>query len=214
MAHTGSRPLTGWLTRRFSWPHAALPLPVLLMGSVMSLALLGDSLLYVALPAHAAELSLPLWSVGILLGANRIVRLFTNGMAARLFTRVGGRRPVIAAAVGSAVSTAMYGLTPMFLPFVLARLAWGTCFSVLRLGSFTVVLAASRPSTRGRLVGMYQSVSRIGSVASLLVGSLLVEALGYQAAFVILGIATAPGSYPCVAPPLPRAAQVIDWAGR
>jgi MFS family permease len=169
-----------------------LPLPVLLMGSVMSLALLGDSLLYVALPAHAAELSLPLWSVGILLGANRIVRLFTNGMAARLFTRVGGRRPVIAAAVGSAVSTAMYGLTPMFLPFVLARLAWGTCFSVLRLGSFTVVLAASRPSTRGRLVGMYQSVSRIGSVASLLVGSLLVEALGYQAAFVILGLATAP----------------------
>jgi MFS family permease len=158
----------------------------------MSLALLGDSLLYVALPAHAAELSLPLWSVGILLGANRIVRLFTNGMAARLFTRVGGRRPVIAAAVGSAVTTAMYGLTPLFLPFVLARLAWGTCFSVLRLGSFTVVLSASRPSTRGRLIGVYQSVSRIGSVASLLIGSLMVEALGYHAAFVILGIATAP----------------------
>ena len=31
----------------------------------------------------------------------------------------------------------MYGLTPMFLPFLLARFAWGTCFSVLRLGAFT-----------------------------------------------------------------------------
>jgi uncharacterized membrane protein SpoIIM required for sporulation len=61
------------------------------MGSVMSLALLGDSLLYVALPAHAAELALPLWTVGILLGANRIVRLVTNGLAAGLFARVGAR---------------------------------------------------------------------------------------------------------------------------
>jgi MFS family permease len=126
------------------------------------------------------------------LGANRIIRLLTNGMAARVFTRIGARRPVIAAAVGSAVSTAMYGLMPLFLPFVLARLAWGTCFSVLRLGSFTVVMAASRPSTRGRLVGVYQSVSRIGSVASLLLGSLLVETIGYQATFVILGLATTP----------------------
>ena len=86
----------------------------------------------------------------------------------------------------------MYGLVPLFLPFVLARLAWGTCFSVLRLGSFTVVMSTSRPSTRGRLVGVYQSVSRIGSVASLLLGSMLVETIGYQAAFVILGLATTP----------------------
>ena len=178
--------------RRLSWPRDALPPPVMAVGSVMSLALLGDSLLYVALPAHAAELALPLWSVGVLLGANRIVRLVTNGLAAHLFTRVGGRAPMIAASVGSVVSTAMYGLFPSFLPFLLARMAWGTCFSILRLGSFTVVMAASRPSTRGRLVGVYQSISRVGSVASLLLGSLVVETLGYHAAFVILGVATAP----------------------
>src|SRR5215468_3659601 len=92
-----------------SWPHRTLPLPIVMMGSVMSLALLGDSLLYVALPAHAAELSLPLWSVGILLGANRIVRLVTNGLAAVLFTRIGGRGPVVTAGVFSVITTAMYG---------------------------------------------------------------------------------------------------------
>ena len=70
--------------RRLALPADALPTPVLMIGSVMSLALLGDSLLYVALPAHAAELALPLWSVGVLLGANRIVRLVTNGLAATL----------------------------------------------------------------------------------------------------------------------------------
>ncbi|MGE3268243.1 MAG: MFS transporter [Chloroflexota bacterium] len=178
--------------RRLSWPRDALPVPVVTVGSVMSLALLGDSLLYVALPAHAAELALPLWSVGVLLGANRIIRLVTNGLAARLFNRVGSRIPMVGACVGSVVSTAMYGLVPAFLPFLVARMVWGTCFSILRLGAFTVVMAASRPSTRGRLVGMYQSISRMGSVASLLLGSLIVEMLGYHTAFVILGIATAP----------------------
>jgi MFS family permease len=86
----------------------------------------------------------------------------------------------------------MYGLMPTFLPLLLARFAWGACFSVLRLGAFTVVLAASRPTTRGRLVGVYQSVSRVGPVASLLIGALLVEVIGYHAAFIVLGLATAP----------------------
>jgi MFS family permease len=158
----------------------------------MSLALLGDALLYVALPAHAAEPGLPLWTVGILLGANRIVRLVTNGLAATLFNRVGARTPIVAAGVGSVVTTATYGLFPTFWPLLLARLAWGTCFSILRLGAFTVVLAVSRPSTRGRLVGIYQSISRVGPVASLLVGGLLVEAIGYHATFVLFGLITAP----------------------
>ncbi len=178
--------------RRLGLPAEALPTPIVTIGLVMSLALLGDSLLYVALPAHAVELGLPLWAVGVLLGANRIVRLVTNGLAAVLFTRIGARGPVVTAGVFSVMTTAMYGLTPTFWPFLLARLVWGTCFSILRLGAFTVVLSASRPGTRGRLVGLYQSISRIGPVASLLVGGLLVETLGYHTAFAILGLASAP----------------------
>ena len=171
---------------------ALVPRPVLQVGLVMSLALLGDALLYVALPAHAAELGLPLWSVGVLLGANRIVRLVTNGLAATAFRRLGGRAPMIAAGVWAAITTGMYGLTPAFVPFLFARLVWGTCFSVLRLGAFTVVLAASEPATRGRLVGVYQSISRIGPVLSLLIGGVLVETVGYHATFALLGLATLP----------------------
>ena len=170
----------------------ALPIPVLVVGATMSLALLGDSLLYVALPAHAAELSLPLWSVGVLLGANRIVRLVTNGLAAWSFNRVGGRLPMVAASVGAAATTATYGLVPSFLPLLAARLAWGACFSTLRLGAFTATLAVSEPNTRGRLVGLYQSISRVGPVCSLLVGGLLVGTIGYHPAFAILGLATLP----------------------
>ena len=158
----------------------------------MSLALLGDALLYVALPANAAELGLPLWSVGVLLGANRIVRLVTNAGAARLFGRVGGRGPMIGASLGAVATTLAYGLAPTFPPLLLARLAWGTCFSILRLGAFTAVLAASAPATRGRLIGVYQSISRLGPVLSLLLGGLAVEVLGYHVTFVLLALATLP----------------------
>jgi MFS family permease len=184
--------MLGLRARRLALPVDALPTPVPTVGSVMSLALLGDSLLYVALPAHAAELALPLWSVGVLLGANRIVRLVTNGLAAAVFNRIGGRGPVVAAGLGAVVSTTMYGLTPTLWPFLLARLAWGACFSTIRLGGFTVVLAASQPSTRGRLIGLYQSISRIGPVTSLLAGGLLVETVGYHQTFILLGLLTAP----------------------
>lgn len=57
--------MLGLSSRRLALPADALPRPVLTIGSVMSLALLGDALLYVALPAHAADLALPLWSVGV-----------------------------------------------------------------------------------------------------------------------------------------------------
>ena len=178
--------------RRLAFPTEALPTPILAVGSVLSLALLGDALLYVALPAHAAELGLPLWAVGVLLGANRIVRLVTNGLAASVFTRIGGRVPVIAASIAAAITTAMYGLVPTFLPFLFARFVWGACFSTLRLGGYTVVLAVSQASNRGRSIGVYQSISRIGPVSSLLIGGLLVEWLGYHAAFVVLGVASTP----------------------
>ena len=133
--------------------RAAVPGPVFGVGLVMSLALLGDALLYVALPANAGSLGLPLWSVGVLLGANRIVRLVTNAGAAWLFSRFGGRGPMVGASLGAVATTLAYGLAPIFPALLLARLRWGACFSILRLGAFTAVLAASTSATRGRLVG-------------------------------------------------------------
>jgi MFS family permease len=168
------------------------PRSVILVGLTMSLALLGDALIYVALPTSAAELGLPLWAVGVLLGANRVVRLVTNTLAARMFRRFGGRWPVVGAAVGAVVTTTMYGVAPVFPVLLVARAGWGTCFSILRLGAFTTVIGASVAANRGRLVGVYQSVSRLGPVLALLIGGVLIETVGYHTTFIVMGIATLP----------------------
>src|SRR5215203_3180427 len=168
------------------------PLPVVLVGLTMSFALLGDALLYVALPASAGELGLPLWTVGVLLGANRLVRLITNTLAARMFGRFGGRWPMVSAAIGAVVTTTMYGAAPAFPALLVARVGWGTCFSILRLGAFTTVIGASVSANRGRLIGIYQSLSRLGPVLSLLIGGVLIELVGYHTTFLLLGLATLP----------------------
>jgi hypothetical protein len=60
------------------WPWSVL----LLVGLSTSLSLLGDTALYTVLPTHTAETGVLLVSVGILLSANRFVRLLANGALA------------------------------------------------------------------------------------------------------------------------------------
>jgi MFS family permease len=168
-----------------------MPKRVLAVSTVMALALLGDSLLYVVLPLHAPALGLSAFQVGVLLSANRWVRMLTNTAAARLVRRFHPRAPFTAAAGLAALTTAMYTLTPAFGPFLLARLAWGLSFSTLRLGCFITVLAAAADTTRGRLMGAYGSISRAGSFTAVMAGGALFDAYGYRAALLSMAAGTA-----------------------
>ncbi len=168
-----------------------MPTRVVTVSLVMALALLGDSLLYVVLPLQAATLGLSGVQVGVLLSANRFVRMVTNTGAARLLRRMSARPVFAGATVLAALTTAMYTLTPAFLPFLAARLLWGFSYSALRLGCFVTVLSAATDRTRGRLMGLYQSVSRGGSFVAVVVGGALFDALGYRPTVLAMAVGTA-----------------------
>lgn len=55
--------------------------PIISISVITALALLGDSLLYSLLPLYAGTLGLSTFMVGLLLSANRWVRLVTNSLA-------------------------------------------------------------------------------------------------------------------------------------
>ena len=61
----------------------------------MALSILGDSMLYAVLPAHAASLGIPVAGVGVILSVNRWIRLATNFGAAGVFRRLGSRRGLL-----------------------------------------------------------------------------------------------------------------------
>ena len=159
-----------------------------------SLALMGDSLLYAVLAAEAPALGIPLVSVGLLLSANRFVRLITNSLAGAVYHRYGREWPYFLAMVASAFTTFAYGLPIGFAFFLLARLAWGTCWSFLNLGMYLSVLDHSDERTRGQWMGRIKSISRIGTIGAVTLGAYLTDLVGFRPVVFGMGVLALAGA--------------------
>lgn len=158
-------------------------------ASVMSLALLGDALLYAVLPAYASDFGLTLPWVGVMLSANRFVRVFAYGAIARLTHAVGVRRMCIGAAVMATFSTALYGFGQGPAVILTARILWGLTYAVLVLATLTYALEyRAKVGTR---VGVNQAIQRLGPILALFGGAWLVGQVGPNAAFAVLAVPTA-----------------------
>ncbi len=96
---------------------------------VTAAALLGDTLLYSALPVNAARLGLDALAIGLVLSLNRWVRLLTNPIAARLYERLPAGALVAVALALAVVSTASYAVPAALALLLGARLLWGLTWS-------------------------------------------------------------------------------------
>lgn len=158
-------------------------------SSIMSLALLGDALLYAVLPAYAADFGLTLPWVGVMLSANRFVRVFAYGAIARLTQAVGVRRMCIGAAITATLTTAIYGFGQGPAVILAARILWGLTYAVLVLA--TLSYAVEYRAQVGTRVGIGQAIQRIGPIFALFGGAWLVGQFGPNAAFAIIAVPTA-----------------------
>ncbi|MGZ8781769.1 MAG: hypothetical protein ACXW31_17765, partial [Thermoanaerobaculia bacterium] len=132
--------------------------PTVLASIVLALALLGDSLLYAVLPLHASTFGVSLAWVGVLLSANRIVRLFLYPFLARI-AATGLRRFTIAAATLGALSTLGFAFGSGGWALLASRIAWGTAFGSLSL-SMLAYATASRHDAGKNLSGDDRTASR------------------------------------------------------
>jgi len=158
---------------------------VFLVGLTIGLSILGDSFLYGNLPIEAENLGIALPLVGVLLSANRLVRLISNTWASSVFERFGPRKPFIASTVLALITTALYGVGWGFLVFLLARMGWGIAWSALRQGGYQAVWTGG-PYAKGRLMGLLWGMIRLGSAFSVVLGGYLRDLWGYRAG--VLGV--------------------------
>jgi MFS family permease len=158
-------------------------------AAVLALALLGDALLYVVLPLHATDFGVTLAWVGVLLSANRLIRILAYGGIARLGGLIGARRLTLAAAVGAVASTAAYGLAASGPLLLGARVLWGLAFGALNLT--TLAYALGDPARAGRRVGWSRAVIALGPVLALTAGAWLVGPVGPRGVFLVLAAVTA-----------------------
>ena len=154
----------------------------------MALSILGDSMLYAVLPAHAASLGIPVAGVGVILSVNRWIRLATNFGAAGVFRRLGSRRGLIVGSLLATASTLSYGLFPYLGALIPSRIAWGASFSLLRLGAYAGIIQEGADSSRGRLMGLHQAISRTGSLMAVLLGGILAVTIGFRATAIAFGL--------------------------
>ena len=159
---------------------------VWLIGAATAFSLLGDQTLYSTLPVFFEDLGLRPIEVGVILSANRWIRLGTNELAHRL-QGVGDHRWLFVAAVAlGAATTAVYAATPGFVVFVMARLVWGLCWSFIRHLGVLSVMAVTAGERAGHAAGRLGGISRAGSVGGLFGGALLVDRFGFGAALLVL----------------------------
>lgn len=158
-----------------------------------SLALLGDQMLYVFLPSHPAAAGIAAASLGLVLSANRIVRLVANSMGGFLSDRLGRRRPYQLGMVLALVSTAGYLVSESLWPLLLFRVLWGIAYSLLAVGGISIMLDHSTEADRGRTVGVYQSLLQFGTVLALVLSGFLTDRLGYRGTLMVYVPLTAMG---------------------
>lgn len=127
--------------------------------------------------------------VGVLLSLNRWVRLLTNPLAARLYERFPAGALIVVAIVLGAVSTAMYALPAALGVFLVGRLLWGFCFSLLRLGSFLAALEDAA-SHAGRRIGNIRAVWGLGYFAGAAFAPFAIESLGWTGACLVAAALT------------------------
>jgi DHA1 family inner membrane transport protein len=162
--------------------------PTLLSAGVMSLAIIGDALIYVILPVNAALFGVTIFWVGVLLAANRIIRIFTLGAIASLAQRTSPRNLAIAAAATSTVSTLIYGLGDGQAILLVGRVLWGLSFATLTLVIFSYAVADRAKA--GTNVGWSRAIHSIGPALVLLLGPWAALEVGPKNIFIVLGVIT------------------------
>ena len=165
-----------------------VPVGMTLPGLVIAVGMIGDTLLYVVLPIHHAEFGLSLAMVGVLLSLNRWVRLLANSAVAHLGERIGPHALMVAAAAGSIVSTATYGLADSAALQIAARLLWGISYASLNLS--TLAYAVSDLPNAGKRVGFSRAAIGTVQALSLVGGAWLSLEVGARHVFVIYGAVT------------------------
>ncbi len=158
---------------------------------VLALALPTDVVLYLLLPMYAEQFGVSLVEAGVLLAANRLIRIAGYGFVARLYARRGDRYvctlAVVAAtlcALGYATVSGLWALLPL-------RLLWGLAFAALNLS--TQALATADPVGAAQRSGRSRAFIALGPAISLPLAALAAYGYGPRLIFWVLAVTALSG---------------------
>nr|WP_200938873.1 MFS transporter [Acidovorax sp. Root402] len=134
----------------------------------LGLSLPGDTVLYLLLPMFAPAFGVTLFEAGILLAANRLVRIAGYGAVARFYARHGERLTCSLAVLAAAACALGYAILSGFIALLGLRLLWGLAFAALNLA--TQALATAEPLGAARRAGQSRAFAALGPMLALPAG--------------------------------------------
>jgi MFS family permease len=159
---------------------------VWLSSWVLSIALLGDALLYVVLPVNAEAFGVSMAAVGLLLSINRIARTFTYGLVVRFAEKVGYKKTAFIASIIAATSTLGYAISDGVFALCASRISWGLSYAALLL--VTLNYASINPNKIGKRIGISRSVEQVGPLTAMLGGAWIAVFSGPKTVFIYMAI--------------------------
>lgn len=153
-------------------------------AQVLSLCLPSDVLLYLLLPMYAADFGVTLVEAGILLAANRLVRIVGYGWVVRFYGRHGDRAACSLAAFAAAACALGNATLSGFAALLVLRLVWGLCFATFNLSTQTLAIAEAQGAARR--AGRSRATLSIGPMLFLPLGAVMAQAVGPRSIFFVL----------------------------
>jgi MFS family permease len=171
-------------------PHQKLPTVAeadrasLYAALTLALTLPGDTLLYLLLPIYAATFGVSLPEAGLLLAANRLVRIAGYGWVSRFYASRGARAACIVAACGAILATLSYATVSGLWLLIVARLLWGLSFAAMNIANQALPTSVVEGSAQRN--GRSRAIIAMGPTVGLVGGAFLAQAYGPRAVFFIL----------------------------
>ena len=150
----------------------------------LSLALPGDTVLYLLLPIHAATFGVTLPEVGLLLAANRLIRIAGYSWVAHFYATRGPRAACTMAGVGAFIAAVGYAALSGVWALLVARLIWGLSFAAMNIAVHALPTAEIKGAAKRS--GWSRSIIACGSMFGLIAGAFIAEYYGPRIVFALL----------------------------
>ena len=166
----------------------------------------GGGVVFPILPNLGAVLGISAFMVGVILSANRFVRLVANAPAGAFIDRVGTRKPFVVGLVIEGVATFGYVvalLVPEPAPgasiliafvlapetwFMIARILWGFGSALVFATAYTIAADVSDAGDRGTNMGVVRAGITLGFPAGLVLGGVVSAVYGNATAFIVAAL--------------------------
>ena len=166
----------------------------------------GGGVVFPILPNLGAVLGISAFMVGVILSANRFVRLVANAPAGAFVDRVGTRKPFVAGLVIEGIATFGYVialLVPEPAPgasilvafllapetwFMVARILWGFGSALVFATAYTIAADVSDAGDRGTNMGVVRAGITLGFPAGLVLGGVVSALYGNATAFIVAAL--------------------------